>query len=182
MSIITLAQAKSHLRVASSSEDTYIQLLLDSVEDWVSEYCGVGLSESTHTERVDGGGTLLRLLHLPVISVTSVTDKDDDTAEDSDDYYASDYAVLREDGDRWNGGRGRWEVVYVGGYGGTGDSSQAVPTGLKLGILGLVARAFNVRSGERFSMAAAGGSMNWGDLLDADMVKILDSFKMGSFV
>jgi len=74
MSIVTLSQAKLHLRVDHSDEDTLIQLMIDAAEASVSNYLNRSLYESDIGSDVDGlvadaavkSAVLLQVGHLYV--------------------------------------------------------------------------------------------------------------------
>jgi len=164
MSALTLTQAKSYLRVGHSNDDVLIQLIVDGVEEWTERTFGLGLSETTQTDYLDGGMRALWPQRYPVISITSVYDAVTENTSDADDYNLRNSLQIIQDGEgRWEDGRGRWRVIYTGGYG----TTQAVPAGLKLELLGLVARAYENRVGAQ-SESAAGWSTNFASLLDSD--------------
>lgn len=72
MSVLTLAAAKSHLRINVDSDDAELQLLIDSSEAVIAHRCGP-LTSTPKTSRVDGGRPALLLMGWPVLSLTSVT-------------------------------------------------------------------------------------------------------------
>lgn len=150
--LVTLDQIEAHVGIQPNSQDAYLQVLLDACEEWIAQYCGVAFSEATVTERLDGGGQSLRPTRLPVVSVTSVTDTlQSDTLIDATAYRISTRKsrIMREDLDVWDRGEERYQAVYVGGYGGNGQSSIAAPTGLKLCLLEVIGNAYATRRGER---------------------------------
>lgn len=173
MSVVTLTEVKADLRVTNDAEDTVIQNIMDGAQSWLEEQYGLSLSEVSITERVDGGGYELEPLRRPIVSVTSVTDKrNNDDVIDTDDYWADDRAIRREDESRWTAGRRRFEVVYTGGYGG----SIAAPALLKLGVLRFIARAYRARYTQRFELSA-GASINWSSFMESDVIEMLGPFR-----
>ena len=71
--VVTLAEAKAHLRVTSSSEDAVIQGYLDAAHQHVEDYTGLVLEPREVVEIVDARG---RLRSWPVQSVVSATYRD----------------------------------------------------------------------------------------------------------
>ena len=166
MSYLTLAEAKRFLRMGNASEDTLIQSLIDGLEQWFSAKFSTGLTPATQTDLMDGGGTTLRPYRQPVASITSITDLVTSNVESSDLYaLRAGSEIVRDDGSRWWPGRGRWSVVYVGGYATTG----AIPASIKNVLLSLLFRAYNNRGGMA-SESSEGYSVNWQSLMSSDMI------------
>ncbi len=166
MSFLALPEAKRFLRMGNSSEDGVIQLLIDGLEQWVTTKFSIGFEQVSHTDLMDGGGTSLRPYTQPVASITSITDLTITSLESSDLYsLRADSEVIRDDGSRWGLGRGRWSVVYVGGY----ATAGAVPAGVKNTLLSLLFRAYNNR-GSMASESSEGYSVNWQALMSSDML------------
>ena len=72
MSVLTVAEVKTHLNIVGAVSDAEIQTFIDACEDAVAEKCGP-LTSVARTERVKGGGAGLVLTETPVVSLTSVT-------------------------------------------------------------------------------------------------------------
>jgi hypothetical protein len=72
MSLDTLSNVKSRLGIATSADDALLDLLRDSADDFVAEYCGRDFEAGTFTENHAGEVNVLRLRNYPVASVTSV--------------------------------------------------------------------------------------------------------------
>jgi hypothetical protein len=72
VSVLTLAQAKTHLNITVTTDDTELQTIIDSAEAVLTRYCGP-LEETVTTERSPGGVYTLVLRKSPVISLVSVT-------------------------------------------------------------------------------------------------------------
>ena len=178
-SIVTLAQAKAHIKLTTSSQDTYIQTLIDSVEDWLSSELGVAFEAGAVTgERTDGDQDILYLLRKPVTVISSVTDMYTEEVIDADEYYVDELGAMRVVtlSTPWLNGRNRYEVDYTGGYG-----DGLVPTGIKLLILQFVARAFNNRDARVSEGGATGASVSWGDLLTTDTRRMMNAFSLRRF-
>jgi len=162
-SYLALAESKRYLRVGHASDDVLIQSLIDGLEQWVTSKFSIGFSSVAQTDTLDGGGTNLRPYRQPVTSITSITDLVTDEAESSDLYaLRAGSEIVRDDGSRWVRGRGRWSVVYVGGY-------TTVPASLKNVLLSLLYRAYNNRGGVD-SESSEGYSVNWQALMSSDMM------------
>jgi len=50
MSTISLSEAKEFLKIDYTSQDTVLQLLIDGAEEWVERFCGIALTQGTHTD------------------------------------------------------------------------------------------------------------------------------------
>jgi len=176
MSVVTAALAKRYLQVAHASDDTLIQLLLDGAEEWLAKRLAFAWTEATHTDYVDGGGVSLWPFAHPIISITSVYDTVTTTTAASTTYLLKrNMQVFQVGGLRWLGGRGRWRVIYEGGYGGDGASSIAVPSQLKTIVLMLVARAYNNRGGMS-AQNAEGFGVTWQEFVSSDIVRLMGEY------
>ena len=72
MSVLTLAQAKTHLNISGATHDTELQTFIDAAEAVIGQRCGPLTSVAT-TVRLRGGGLALPLPVVPAVSLTSVT-------------------------------------------------------------------------------------------------------------
>lgn len=176
MAIVTLAEAKSHLRIGSTTAlDAYIQKLIDSCEAWISDYCGVAFAEVTVTdELVDGGELLLRPVVLPVSAVTSIKDAE----EDDEVVTATDYVVTRRGAklktrQRWEDGLQRWKVTYTGGY-------DTVPSGLFQCVLQMIYRAYHDKGGQETEQSS-NVWVKWDSFVDQENLSLLNLYRIGPF-
>ena len=64
LKLVTLAEAKTHLRVDFSNDDNYINDLIDLAQELIEEYCNVAIYEQVLT---------FNLLRGPIIHVDSLT-------------------------------------------------------------------------------------------------------------
>lgn len=71
---LTTAEVKNYLKVDFATDDTLIDLLIQSAREWVERHCNIGLLPQTITELCDDfPNTLSR---SPVRSVSSISYKD----------------------------------------------------------------------------------------------------------
>lgn len=171
MSQISLVEAKNFLRVGHTAQDTSIQNIIDGAEAWVEETLGRRFTVTTRVEYLTGGGFALRPRQRPVVSVTEVYDDESSVAVNSDDYDLVRDGIYRDDMERWNEvPENAWRVTYVAG--------EVLPPGLKLGILMLIDRAYQNRSGlER--QGAAGYGMNFQSIAQGDIMDMLRPWMRG---
>lgn len=183
MSQVTVAQAKQHLRLSSSAADAILQIYIDACEEWLAHALGVAFTSASKTERADGGKDILLLSRKPVTAITSITDKYDDSTIDADEYFISQRGAIRESDQtqRWEGGSDRYEVVYTGGYGGTVTGDPALPSGIKLIVLQLVARVYTTRDGRASEGSTSGASISWMNWLDQDALKLMRAYSLKEF-
>lgn len=98
MSLDTLANVKTRLGVSGSADDSLLNLLIDSAEDWINNWCGRDFAGGSYTEYFPGNVEHLLLANFPVTAVTSVK-VDPAGAFGSDTIIASSaYAVHSERG------------------------------------------------------------------------------------
>ena len=177
MSVVTLTQAKLHLKVSSTAVDTVLQIYLDACENWIAEELGIGLtSVAVIGERVDGGMSILYLERGPVAVITTVTDKYDDSLVDPDEYLLVERGIAREVDQTmlWDGGLRRYEVDYKGGY-------TALPKGLVLVILQLVARAYKNRDLRTSEGQPTGDSISWNRIVETDIQRLMRVYYHGRY-
>ncbi len=159
---LTTAEAKTHLRVTHSSDDTYIDGLVKAARMYVEDYLGRALITQTWKLRIHDdwpvtriGGMDLRRIRLPrppAISVTSVQYVDSDGATQT--LAADQYQVIGKEyigavdqayGCTWPTVRRQADaitVTYTAGYG----NAAAVPQPIKQAILLLIGNWYSNRS------------------------------------
>lgn len=136
MSVVTLAQAKSHLNITVATFDSELQSMLDSCEAALVKKVGPLASTAT-TVDVEGGRCLL-LPTTPVVSLTSVTPING-TALTVSDLHVTTSGVIT-----WTLGgcfTSTWyTVVYQAGR-------ATLPDDLKLAVLELVRHKWTTQRG-----------------------------------
>jgi len=81
--------------------------------------------------------------------------------------------IRQDSGDRWKEDK-QYTVKYVGGY-------SAVPAGLKMAILHLIARAFDNRGGKE-RQGAEGWGVTWDNFADGEMRQLLQPYRAGKIL
>lgn len=71
--IVSLAAAKTHLNMTDTASDAELAGFISAATGVVEQYVGAVINR-TVTEVFDGGRAVLMLSHIPVVSITSVTD------------------------------------------------------------------------------------------------------------
>jgi uncharacterized phiE125 gp8 family phage protein len=92
---VTSSEAKAHLRVDHSDEDTKIAALIAAASRHVEKYCGVRFITQTIVMKCDSFDDFSRLADGPVASITSITYLDSDGATQT---LSTDVYELRLDG------------------------------------------------------------------------------------
>lgn len=183
---ITVAELKTHLRVTSSSDDTYIGNLLASVFDIVSKHLGYEVRKST----VDYffAETFQNKLHIParLLSVTSVSYRDtngDLQTLASTDYdevltlsanYGYDIEII-DAPDLYSYGW-KYKATVVEGFAKVGDSvdvSKIFPEGLRSAIYVIAEDLYTQRGS-----IVVGVSVTNNDLMDT----LLSPYAIKEFV
>lgn len=128
---ISLDEAKAHLRVDSSAEDTLIQAMIDASVSHIDGFTGIlgrAIMPQTWSQEYAAFGGDLVLPMSPILSVTSVG---------YDGSTFADYRVLNDgrgsflrvnDGMSWPSAQGPVTVTFVAGY-------TAVPDAIKWALL-----------------------------------------------
>lgn len=73
---VTLAEAKAHLYVTFSADDSLITSLIKAARQWVEGQINKSLVSKTITARVNNGKGGQYLLYPPIDDISSVVDKD----------------------------------------------------------------------------------------------------------
>lgn len=71
--LVTLADAKEHVRVTTTATDTQLQNMVEVASDACQQYTGRTWATTTVTETHDGGKTAVALRARPIQSITTVT-------------------------------------------------------------------------------------------------------------
>lgn len=156
---LTTAEAKTHLRVTHSDDDTYIAALIAAARQAVESYCNRSLITQTWEATFDCfDNSRLRLPYPRLISVTTVHYKDSNG--DYQLYAASNYEVnsAAEPGQirfintpSYNSEyENPLKVTYTAGYGAASD----VPENLKVAIKLLIGHWYEMREA---AVAVSGG-------------------------
>ena len=150
MALFTLAEVKTYLNISDTSEDYYLQTLVDMVDAYVKKYTMRNLEETTYTKELyDGPGTnSLVLRNYPIISVTEVLEMTDEVEvatvserfNDADDGYfvLNDREGILYRDIPWTRRRGSIEVTYSAGY-------STIPDDLKWACFAIVEYLRNIK-------------------------------------
>ena len=158
---ITLAEAKSFLRLDTSDDDTLVNTLIGSARDFAEEYIGRTLINTTYKLSLDGFvedqvpikegfytapymnfyKRFIQLPRPPLVSVTHLKTFDDDNTEST--FASTKYQVdkarnpgrlVLKDGETWPTDlrvANAIEITYVAGY---GSATGDIPNAIKVGI------------------------------------------------
>lgn len=148
---VSLEEARSHLRVIDTAEDTLIESYIRAATRHVEKTLGMSLMTRTYRLTLDDFSDAIELPRGPVQSVTSVqyVDEAGDTQTLATSYYSTDLVSSRQ----WVvrnqdytyptliDGVNAVSITYVAGY----DTLPAELEDLKHAILLLIGHWFNVR-------------------------------------
>lgn len=153
---LTVAQAKSHLRVDISADDTLIGTLITAAREWVEQYCQQSFVQHTYRADLPGFWDVMQLPLGPVQSITSI--KYYDTASPnalqtlSTNVYALNHdTVTRNDGQSWESVAYRNDAVQITYTTGWKDTSSpqgtgaSVPWAVKQAMLLLIGDSYENR-------------------------------------
>ena len=77
---ITLTQAKDHMYVTISDDDTLIQAMIDTATKQTENYTGLQLVDATYVQALDVWSDTIEMLKNPVSSITSIKYYDENDA------------------------------------------------------------------------------------------------------
>lgn len=159
---VTLSEAKAHLRVDTSDDDTYIGTLITAAREWCEEYLDRTL---VHTQWVmrfdkfpDSGIEPVELPRPPMVAsgtatavtVTFTTEPGStatySTAEYRVDRYATPGTVLPIYGTTWTPHRQDDNAISVTWWAGYGATGASVPAAIRHAMLMLVGHWYEARS------------------------------------
>jgi len=148
---LSLTDAKHHLRVDTTDDDTYISALIVAAREYAEIFLGRKLMTGTLTQYFDTFSDAMELKRPPLASVTSITyvDSDGDTQTLADTVYDVDITVepglVRLAYDQsWPTIRttpNAITITYVAGYGDATD----VPKGIRQAMLLLISNWYENR-------------------------------------
>jgi hypothetical protein len=159
MNFVTLAEAKAHIGISGSSEDTSLGVIVDAVNAFIPTYCNRKFDETTYDrELYNGSGqAALVLKQRPVVEITEVLVRGEAIELRSEDpdtnqlgYYYFDLAEGIIYNNRiWERGRGIIQISYTAGYVSSVsdqyDPSIPLPLDLKFAACEMVSYFRNVK-------------------------------------
>jgi uncharacterized phiE125 gp8 family phage protein len=185
MALITLAELKTFMSVTDASQDTLLQIFVDSTDAFVKNYTHRALESAEYTAEIyDGPGTpMLTLKEYPVTEIDEIIQWDEEVElstdiTDSDGYYLKDDYGIVYHRTCWDRGRGIITATYTAGY-------ATIPSDLKHACLACATFFVNMSNKQgithenlgSYSYSLASGLV--GDLTIPDIVvkNILDRYK-----
>lgn len=112
--LCTLAEAKTHLNITTSTNDAELTAFITVASDLVEEQADRVWRDTTYTEKHTGGTSDVVLFHSPVKSITSVVD-DGSTIAPSAYTLISETGLIHLNDNVFQGGRYEVVVTYVAG-------------------------------------------------------------------
>jgi len=143
VALITLAEAKTYLKITTSGDDTIIEDLIDQISGMVETYLGRRLTIGSLTEYYDGNGTSeLILRRYPIVTITSLHIADNNRIFDdnaaiviADDliiYTQRGIIRLFNNGGAFTTGRANIRVIYDAGW--DSVTAKTVPHDIQLAV------------------------------------------------
>ena len=185
---VTLSEAKAHLRVDTSDDDTYIGTLITAAREWVEQYLDRTLVHTQWVMRFDrfppSGTEPVELPRPPMVvsgtatAVTVVftseagTTSTYSTAEYRVDRYATPGTVLPQYGYTWTPHRQDDNAISVTWWAGYGASGSSVPAAIRHAMLMLIGTWYERRAA---ADNAGGGDVPFG------VQSLLDSQRWGQY-
>ena len=181
---VTVAEAKAHLRVDISDDDTYIGTLITAAREWCEQYLDRTLVNTQWVMRFDSFPYEIELPRPPIASSGTTTAVsltytlgDDSTATLSTATYRVDRnstpGVVRQlRAGSWPGNLDDYNAVSVTWWAGYGSAGSSVPAAVRHAILMVVGILYEKRA------AAESGSLNE---VPFGVKSLLDSQRWGSY-
>jgi uncharacterized phiE125 gp8 family phage protein len=179
-----LATAKDHLDIPDTSQDTRIEMLINTASQWFERYCGRVFKSASYVHQFDGTSqTDMILREFPVTSITEVRvdwsrEFADSTILDAADYNANDdellaAGILRRHNGLWPRGSRNVKVTYEAGY-------AEVPSDLEYACLLMVEWLYRGNSDRRIgrtSVGKAGETTGYTDSIPVEIMMTADNYK-----
>lgn len=154
---VTLSEAKAHMRVDTSDDDTYIGTLITAARQWVEEYLDRSLVNTQWTMRLDSFPYEIELPRPPIASsgtVTAVTLTYTLADESTATLSATEYRVDRNStpgvvrqlrSGSWPANLDDYNAVTVTWWGGYGSTGASVPAVIRHAMLMLCSHWYETR-------------------------------------
>ena len=149
---LSLTDAKHHLRVDTTDDDTYISALIVAAREYAESFLGRKLMTGTLTQYFDSFSDAMELKRPPLASVTSITyvDADGETQTLADTVYDVDITVepglaRLAYGQSWPTTRDVYNAVTITHVVGYSADATSVPDGIKTAVKMLVAHWYEHR-------------------------------------
>lgn len=181
---VTVAEAKAHLRVDTSDDDTYIGTLVTAARQWVEEYLDRSLVNTQWTMRLDSFPYEIELPRPPIatsgtttaVSVTYTLGSEAtatlSTASYRVDRNSTPGVVRQLRSGTWPANLDDYNAVTVTWWAGYGASGSSVPAAIRHAILMVVGTLY-----ERRAAADNAGSVD----VPFGVKALLDSQRWGSY-
>ena len=182
---LTVAEAKQHLRVEHSDDDSTIQNLITSAREYVETYLDCTLMLTQYKMTLDLFPAHIELPKSPLstvsgydsVNLTYTTDTEIKITLSSTEYRVDAHAVpavLRTNyGDSWPAHLADYNSIEVTFWAGYGSTSAAVPQRIRNAILMLVTHLYENRSSVQVGTVAT--------VVPDSMRMLLDSAKFGGY-
>jgi uncharacterized phiE125 gp8 family phage protein len=187
---VTLAEAKAHLRVDTSDDDTYIGTLITAAREWCEEYLDRTLVHTQWVMRFDrfpsSGEHPVELPRPPMVAsgtATAVTVTFTQEAGTTSTYSTAEYrvdrnatpgAILPIYGGTWTPHRQDDNAISVTWWAGYGATGSSVPAAIRHAILMLVGHWYD---GARSGVLTGSISKE----IEFGVKSLLDSQRWGSY-
>ena len=146
--LISLAEAKTHLNVGDTSQDTLLEALIESCTSRILQALQNHVVIQSRTEHHAGGRKRIYLQRYPVVSGPTIIDEAGITVPDTYYLLEAERGILQHAGLHWpvaqaaDGKISRWIITYASGL---AVDTASVPADIKLACKLLVAETFSRR-------------------------------------
>ena len=164
--LVTLAKAKSHLGISTTSLDSRIEQIVNTASQVIESYTSRKLVTQSHTEIIDGRSTNKLLLgqypitggpatgNLPQVFIDASSIFDAATEIDTDQYRVEKNNLLVRVNRIWGKGYQNIKVIYNAGIGDL--VTDDIPADLEWATLEVVSWYYNTTSNHRIGVLSQG--------------------------
>jgi hypothetical protein len=184
--LISVQNFKDYIKYDKTTYDDEIEVIINSVELFIAQYCNNVIGYKEVIEYFDGNEIknntifLSNRLNLSGLKIEKFNTSNY-TWEEVVDVYGSNYYFYENEGRilvrSVEGGYRNYKITYTAGYD-TSVYSNNLPSDLRLAILKLVGNFWNKRRSDGLvSESLDGASINFKSDMDLEVKSILDKYK-----
>ncbi len=191
MPLVSDPEIKEYIQISHAAQDLVIPLMRDAAAELVQRETGLIFEEKVGIiDVLTGGGYFLTMFQRPVTNVSEILDLFINDVVDDDLWMVnknriqlggpegiSNLIVNESTGSlkfRWGEGHDRYQVTYDAGH-----AEENVPAALKLAVLDMLKRFYDVRGGVK-QQSAAGFGRSWETFDKSDFMRLLHPYRDGA--
>lgn len=177
--LTTVANVKSFLQISVTTYDTLLELLVNSVSEWIENECGRVFKDSASNivELHDGEGSMIFPRQWPINSIASIESRSGSlgaptwTAYTTNDYTYDSRAGIIYFATPVFCDKQNIRLTYQGGF-------LTIPSDLELACIKMTSKEFDKRKSQGVPQeGVGGGSVTWNENVDPSAIKIIQKYR-----